>query len=813
MAGRPEEKYQPGELKKVKEKLGQLSREEAKRMTEILGGEIGIEKTDQHINERYMEILDRNRRKGENKWINQAPAASSIWQEEKSKTPIRYSYMERIKLYFLASHPDHSIKTTRQIVSAIFDIFLKQKNYVNSHLIENSNYLFFKSIKTLVSSTRFISKNIQKKYIRREENPFYWIIIDIICSWDIESIQDEIFRLKHNPKQITLDSCLPLIKLVYTPLIRLSKLNPENDIRSAVKYAYKLSVTGLHRKDLQVDRLRKSYTLALSEINNVFRIIKYRLYPLLLMSVSSKAYDYNTMFKLKGHEILNFLDLKTADLVTSFNKKTSQASNENTAEPESHDNEKPENKNVEDIVIHQGILLLDLMFPGAGWTQLADKPDMYPYFKSILNLPNEVSLISPDDSLQKIIILLIMLKDMFYGFSNIEYGFFRDDKGKVIELQEIMEPLIKNWYLFIDELILKNYLGPLHEYCRHLEMSTDFAETDYAKRIASDILWIKKKYICPNISLYLPKIMQPRTKITIPKLYKSVSQLTVILERMVLEIFSRGEVAIETLGNPENESWFEIENHVSRRIKSLLKKDKKKLINRDLIFYTYKIVMVLNDIIQSSEQSGDENGISGLFRSEGARGYKPIYSVSSDNTFFRIKDKKLKPEINPEDDTDSTDLLTGFFGKNQLFTYLQQYIAGCKDSENVFSMIHINIQGFLTDSAAESPAELIGLLESAGKAISDSIRLLKDIPFRTGRDNIYILLPETDIKAALKVTERIFSNEHSKNKLYIGLTQYKSGMDENQIMTILENTISKQLPAPGITFYDVEHGKYIQHSS
>ena len=809
MAGRPEEKYKPGELTKIKKKLGQLSREEEERMTEVLGGEIGIEKTDQHINERYMEILDRNRRKGEDRWINQAPAASSIWQEEKSKTQIKYGYMEKIKLYFLASHPDHSIKTTRHTVSAIFDIFSKQKNYVNSHLIENSSYLFYKSIRTLVSSTRFISKNIQKKYIRREENPFYWIIIDIICSWDIESIQDEILRLKRNPKKITLDSCLPLIKLVYTPLIRLSKLNWKNDIESAVNYAYKLSVTGLHKKDLQVDRLRKSYTLALSEINNVFRIIKYRLYPLLLMSVSSKAYDYNTMFKLKGHEILNFLDLKTADLVTSFDRKISQAINEKTSEPESQVNEKTENKTVENIGIHQGTLLLDLMFPGAGWNKLEDNPDMYPYFKSILNLPNEVSLISPGDSLQKIIILLTMLKDIFYGFSNIEYGFFRDDNDKVVELREIMEPLIKNWYLFIDELILKNYLGPLHEYCRHLESSTDFAETEYAKRIASDILWIKKKYICPNISLHLPKIMQPRTKISIPILHKSVSQLTVILERMVLEIFSRGEVAIETLRNPENESQFEIENHVSRRIRSLLKGDRKKLTNGDLILYTYKIVMVLNDIIQSSEQSGDKNGISGLFRSEGARGYKPIYSVSSDNTFFRIKDKKLQTEINPEDDTASTDLITGFFGKKQLSGYLQQYIASCKDSESMFSMIHINIQGFPTDSAAES----IGLLENAGKDISDSIRLLKDIPFRTGRDNIYILLPETDSAAALKVTERIFSNEHSEIKLYIGLTQYKSGMDENQIMTILKNTISKQLPSPGITYYDVDSGKYIRKSS
>ncbi|MCK5201376.1 MAG: hypothetical protein KAR21_23640, partial [Spirochaetales bacterium] len=472
MAGRAEEKYEPGELKKVKENLGELSREEAKRMSEILGGEIGIEQADEHISRKYKEIHDRNRRKGEDIWINQAPETSSIWQEEKSKTSIKYGYLDRIRLYYLASHPDHSIKTTRQIFSAIFDLFSNRENYINSSLIQNSNYFFYKSIKTLVISTRFMIKNIQKKYIRREENPFYWIILDIICSWDIESLQDEIFILKRKPKRITLDLCSPLIKLVYTPLIRLSRLNTKNDIESAIKYAYKLSVTRLQKKDLQGDRLRKSYTQALSEINNVFRLIMYRLYPLLLMSVSTKAYDYNTMFKLKGHEIINFLDLKSSDLVISTGTKSSLSDSENSIEPELSEDGIIENEGPEDIGVHQGLLLLDRMFPEAGWNRLLEKPDMYPYFKSILNLPNELSLISPDDSLQKIIILLALLKDMFYGFSNIEYGFFRDSHGKVIELREIMEPLIKNWYLFIDELILKNYLVPLHEYCRNLESNT-----------------------------------------------------------------------------------------------------------------------------------------------------------------------------------------------------------------------------------------------------------------------------------------------------------------------------------------------------
>lgn len=56
-----------------------------------------------------------------------------------------------------------------------------------------------------------------------------------------------------------------------------------------------------------------------------------------------------------------------------------------------------------------------------------------------------------------------------------------------------------------------------------------------------------------------------------------------------------------------------------------------------------------------------------------------------------------------------------------------------------------------------STAYLADLLEATGRNIFDPIRPFKDIPFRTGLDNIYILLPETNSTTALKVTERIFS--------------------------------------------------------
>lgn len=802
MARRPEEKYKPGELTRVKNNLGKVSEDEAKRMSEVLGGEIGVEQTDQNINDQYQELFNQNKKATKDKWIQHPSSSNDIDLEKKLSIKIKFGYLDRIKLYYLASHPDHGIKTTKEIIKAIFDLSSKQKNFINPNLLESSNYFFYKSIKTLVQSTRYISKNIQTKYIRREENPFYWLIIDAICSWDIESIQEEIFILKKKSPNVTLESCVPLIKLIYYPLIMLSKVDKKNDIEGSVKYLYKLSTEGLFKKDLKIDRLRKSYTQALSEINNVFVTIKFRLYPLLLMFVSTKAYDYNTMFKLKGHEILNFLDINKEDLITFFDKEPVETKIKAPVD------EVTEKETIEDISIQQGIKLLDIMFPAAGWSQLSENPDMYPYFQTILNIPKEISLISQNDSLQKIVILIAILKDMFYGFSNIEYGFLVDDMDKPFEVKDKINLLIKNWYLFIDELILKHYLGPLNEYCRHLERSTNLTETDYTKRIASDILWLRKAYIFPNIPLNLPKILQPRSKFSIPKLYESVSQLKSILKRMVMEIYSQGEIAIETIRNPEDQPWFEIENHISKRLMTLQKEDNKKLTNAALILYTYEIVEVLNNIIQTTDQEVNEKGISGLFRSEGSRGFKPIYSVNSENTFFRLKDRKLKLDIDLSKDTDSNDLFTGFYGKTRFSGFINHFISNYKDFDNLFSIIHIRIHNFKSEITGDS----MKTIKNTGRAISESIRLLHDIPFRTDKDSFYIILPGNNTSQTIKAGERIFCNKNNVNQLYIGICEYKSGMDLEQIITILKNTISKQLPNPGITYFDVEKEKYIQQS-
>ena len=48
----PPERYDPGELGRTRQNLGDLTEDEARKMAEIFGGEVGIERTPPELEEK-----------------------------------------------------------------------------------------------------------------------------------------------------------------------------------------------------------------------------------------------------------------------------------------------------------------------------------------------------------------------------------------------------------------------------------------------------------------------------------------------------------------------------------------------------------------------------------------------------------------------------------------------------------------------------------------------------------------------------------------------------------------------------------------
>lgn len=66
-------------------------------------------------------------------------------------------------------------------------------------------------------------------------------------------------------------------------------------------------------------------------------------------------------------------------------------------------------------LILQSLDILEKLFPEAGFTSLAENPDMYPYFQPLYSFPEGFNLLSPQNPLHVTIILLRIIEDFFRG--------------------------------------------------------------------------------------------------------------------------------------------------------------------------------------------------------------------------------------------------------------------------------------------------------------------------------------------------------------------------------------------------------------
>ncbi len=818
MSEKPRELFSPGELSKTRKNIGTISSREAKKMTEILGGEIGIERTDARIHERYKQIADQNRRKQDNKLLYSTPvdSFSSSPRDTHEESPLRtkqiivvkQSYFQKIKLSFLAYQSIYRIKSFSHLISSFFGFFPGYKNKVNAGFINTLHSRIYKPIEKLVASTRFMYAGIENKDLFTIKDPNSAVIIKTIVEWDIENLEKEIDRLKTFPRSVTVEACSNLIRKVYEPLILFSKVNTDTEVKHAIDYIYNRSVVNLPKRNVKVTKLRKQYVQALGELAMVFVNIKYNLYPLLLLLISPKAYSYHDMLRYQGKSILTFLELKNSDLI-QLKEIHQQSAMKEESENEATENEAEEEQSSQpvDIAITQGLFFLESIFPGSGWLKLKNGPDMVPYFQMILDLPADVTMIAPDDILQKVYILTSILKEFFPGFRSIRYGFMRDEKRTSSDLKGLMDTLTDNWYHFLITLIEKNYLTTLTEYCRQLERDGSFSNSDYAHRMKADLLWLRKKYIFPHFYLDTPKIMQPRINLSIPELYENTKVLKNVLERMVLELWNNEGIPVETILNPEEPVVFEVETEVSKRLAAYFKKKNKRLINRNLILATLHIVIVLDYLLNNDQSPAYKDKAGFLYRSEGNLGSVPVYSIQP----LSLSGKQEAGEIDSVDPgviTGELDFLSGFPGSKALHNYLLQHIKRVEEGNEPFSLIRLETRDYhLSETSIQTKREIIRKMT---ELISDSIRQFEDIPVRFSDDTIYIILPDTHWQGALKYVKRFFIQTREILPCFAGIVEYKMPMSEEEILITVEKALvlSKSFPAPMQTYLNSSTGKF-----
>ncbi len=337
MAKVPKAIYAPGELDKVRQNLGSIDKDEAKRMVEILGGEVGLEKT--HVEEktrqkpkRRNELVDVHVKgssshysRGQPKRRVELPVEENTVEKKKRiiidpaddpSIPFKLPYKERIKMDRFAAQPEFEIKNTSQVFSSVLSIFTELPDYVNPEFIHHRMKDIYQRIEMLVTSMRtlFPRNNVQRNEKVKKTSGFAYSVLDIIRYWNIEKISSELKKIQSHPRNVKVSEFADILKSIYKPLFILDKLDLEVHIKGSFKMLFKvlsLENAAPESKNKNQEILRN----ALSAYVAIKRDVHYILYPMLMKLLSDRWMTYNNFFIQKKNRYMHFLSVSEPDQI------------------------------------------------------------------------------------------------------------------------------------------------------------------------------------------------------------------------------------------------------------------------------------------------------------------------------------------------------------------------------------------------------------------------------------------------------------------------------------------------------------------
>jgi hypothetical protein len=345
MAKKAKAVYAPGELDRVRGKLGELDAEEAKRMARILGGEVGYERTREEderrkprtgrVRRETVEMVVGSGRPGSSgsapkrrvdivalegggdeaslkKAVKLRKAADTA---DDPSVPVKISYFERVKMDRYASQPEFDIKSPSQALFSMLSIFNDPPDYVNPLFVNKRIGDYYRRIEQLVTSTRtlFPRNNLKRSERMKKTSPFVFSILDTIRYWNLERITGDLSKIQSHPRTAKVVEFADILKAVYKPLFILEGLDQEIHIKGSYKLLYKLLYieNPMDAKEKYQDLIRN----ALVAFGDIRRDVHYLLYPLLLRMLSDRWLPYERFFLERRQRFMAFLNVSPQDQI------------------------------------------------------------------------------------------------------------------------------------------------------------------------------------------------------------------------------------------------------------------------------------------------------------------------------------------------------------------------------------------------------------------------------------------------------------------------------------------------------------------
>lgn len=677
-----EQSWEPGTLESTRKNIGPIDREEAARMTQVLGGEIKLEKS---VPIDYSAFPQKDRAYVHKKTTGKSSADISSMTKpnlSEEKTPPqeqkkgqKYGYVPaQGKSVYEEGLPEIAPKEKalmdKLMMSADFQLkqnygifnFVRRFKRNGTELLKGSfvrytlkNHIehyqnFITTVKSIIQS----SPDTYKSKIVNNSAPKFKFL-RTVGSWTMKNLKMLVTDLQQHPDEVTVAMTIPVVKLLYSNLLKIYYIG-ENAIPQFFKEIYADLMKYPKADQAKFLNLSKQ---GITEWLYVYTQIIKGMYPLLMRMCSPKFEFFPAFFTAETANIFSFLGISKFDVILPENKKEARGAKEKNAETEKKKQEE-EKKKVENSrgmrteVVDTGFKLLETLFPDAGFSKLETHPDMYPYFQPIYQFRDGYNMLHPQNPLQVTVTLLRIVEDFFQGCRNIVFN-EKDFESGVKEKEDDKFTLALNEFsVYREDLFERQYGDQLRDFVNQEYTQGDFKNSLFGKRMITTMLWQTKYNFLPHFEFEQLLLEKPINDAKYIPLCLRTDFLRKKLTMLSKEIDAAAERkgAVPGIENPWEGYVFDIPNAVSKRLDVLLGAKKQgeafAATNANLIKYALCIVSVLDWWVNNHESPAYSSDTKKLYRISEKDG-GPAFSVpvrSDQNKLFAANIKAAAAKSN-----------------------------------------------------------------------------------------------------------------------------------------------------------------------
>ena len=673
--GRPQAKWEPGTLDKTRQNIGSISKEEAERMTKVLGGEIFVEKS-RPIN--YDSLPKKapsyaHRSSGRSATDvaamtsrSRSSAGSSGDSGEQAETPAKKKTVadglpsiparEAALMDKLMMSDDYKIKQNYGIFNFVRKFRKNGTELVSRSFIEYNIKVHvdhMQAFMTTVKSIMQISPDSYKSKIAADEQDKFRFL-RAVSSWSIGTIKTTSMDLQGHPDSVTVGMMTPFIKAVYRDVLKIYYLG-EQTVSNIFKDIY-----GDLMKYPKADKeaLVKLSKDGLTEWIYVYTQVIKGLYPILMRMCSQKYDTFPHFFTSQTANIFSFLGITKFDLILPQKKDAAKREAEDSSKEEKNEEERNEEEKKsapeeeKDDIVRTGLSLLNTLFPQAGFDRLETMPDMFPYFEPLYDFEDGYNVISPQNPMMITMVLLRISEDIFQGLRNVK---FTAEMDEPTPNKETLSAVLNDWSSYRESLFEKHYLDELLELVNKQYSQSDFKMSNFGKKLITSLLWRTRYDFLPHYEFEQLLLEKPMRDTQFRPLCLRTTFLKNVFAAMCrsADAAAKEKGTVHGIANPWAKYEFDIPNIVSKRMDVLLgaKRPAKDTAatNANLIKYALCVVAVLDWWLNSKESPAYATDSSQIYRINERDG-GPAFSVPLRNDQNKLFADAVKAAVQKQKD-------------------------------------------------------------------------------------------------------------------------------------------------------------------